>query len=191
MWPSRSLSATKGPPPTTLISKAGRGPTGLRNPQGTLLAARNKLGQGCACHGLVLSFSPPPPRERGPLPVSNGTLRSIVSYSQGWWPGSRLHYSAIQENFLAFFLALAPPPPGPAGNPDIVLLAGDLSYADGWGWKWDSWGRCGSSSSFGIYCLHDGFGVWPSFWGIASGRAHSVRLRMKLKKPGIGSPTHF
>ena len=26
-------------------------------------------------------------------------------------------------------------------NPDVVLMAGDLSYADGWGWRWDSYGR--------------------------------------------------
>eukprot|EP00667_Euglena_gracilis_P005549 EG_transcript_5589 len=26
-------------------------------------------------------------------------------------------------------------------NPDLILLAGDLSYADGWGWRWDSFGR--------------------------------------------------
>ena len=26
-------------------------------------------------------------------------------------------------------------------QPDVVLMAGDLSYADGWGWRWDSYGR--------------------------------------------------
>jgi hypothetical protein len=26
-------------------------------------------------------------------------------------------------------------------EPDAVLLSGDLSYADGWPWRWDSRGR--------------------------------------------------
>ena len=26
-------------------------------------------------------------------------------------------------------------------DPDAVLLSGDLSYADGWPWRWDSRGR--------------------------------------------------
>eukprot|EP00668_Euglena_longa_P004889 GGOE01005730.1.p1 GENE.GGOE01005730.1~~GGOE01005730.1.p1 ORF type:complete len:527 (-),score=103.30 GGOE01005730.1:288-1868(-) len=28
-----------------------------------------------------------------------------------------------------------------AFDPDMIFFAGDLSYADGWGWRWDSFGR--------------------------------------------------
>eukprot|EP00667_Euglena_gracilis_P003293 EG_transcript_3305 len=90
----------------------------------------------------------------GETPVSNGTLRSIVSY-----------------------------------NPDIVLLAGDLSYADGWGWKWDSWGRL-----FEIAGAWYPFLMCPGNHEVSSGeeyQPYNVRYPMPTTRTGSPDNTYF